>query len=49
MTQNTVRNTAEIPRGSKEFEAKLNAAAKAGVQDAIDKENRYAAQQQDRD
>ncbi len=34
----TIRNTAEIPRGSKAFEAKLNAAAKAGERDAIEKE-----------
>ena len=35
----TIRDRSEIPRGSKELERKLNAAAKAGVQDAIDKEN----------
>lgn len=34
---NTKRDTSEIPRGSKEFERKLNKAAAQGVQDAIDR------------
>lgn len=33
------RNSSEIPRGSKEFERKLNKAAAEGVQAAIDREN----------
>jgi hypothetical protein len=38
----TTRSSAEIPRGSKAFEAKLNAAAAAGVQDAIERENKVS-------
>lgn len=36
----TMRSAAEIPRGSKAFEAKLNAAAAAGVRDAVAREYR---------
>lgn len=35
----TKRDTSEIPRGSKEFERKLNKAAAEGVQSAIEREN----------
>jgi hypothetical protein len=35
----TLSKTAPLPRGSKEFECKLNRAAAAGVQDAIGLEN----------